>query len=168
MLTGKLAYAESEQGSVGAQLQSLYTIPSRVFDLPVSMDGTVTSVKVKMRLLTDRENEEVAEIADRYGTSSRMLMERRAILARSIEWIENNPVKMPEVLIDAIESRVGSPPSDVEQAFWVLQQSQSAVLQTLIDFYTELQTEQRVAVDEIKKKFVQLTVESQIETPSSE
>jgi hypothetical protein len=168
MLGAEAIYSDEEKDSVGAQLMALYAIPSRVFDLPVQMaDGSVSSIKVKLRLLNDKENEDVSEIADRYGPLSRVINERRAILARAIEWIENTPIQMPRALIQLMKDR-GAEPTQVEQTLWVLEQSQSPMLDELIVFYDQLLDEQKVHVSDIKKKFETLMAPSQTGTQSFE
>lgn len=157
-------FRPEERDSVAARLSSLFTLPAQIFDI-VTPDG---SIKVKMRLLNDRENQDVADVADRYGLASRMLVQRREVLARSIMWIEDIPVEMPESVRIAIKDQTGLDPTEVEQKLWVFAQCQPILLADLMGFYDEMAIEQKRAMDEIKKKFAERPEKPQPEIKSSE
>ncbi len=161
-------FNEHEQDSIAARLSELYVLPARIFDLPVPQGEDVDIIKIKLRLLNDIENQQVARYADRYGDTSRMLAERRVILAYSVMWIEDVPIKMPDSMINSIRERTGTEPSDVDQKLWVFEHCQSDLLQMFIRCYDELRQEQYVQIDDIKKKYERAPVKSQPETPSSE
>lgn len=164
-------FNEHEQDSIAARLAELYVLPARIFDIPVP-DGPegqdVTSIKVKLRLLNDVENQQVARYSDRYGDTSRMLAERRVILAHATMWIEEVPIKMPDSMINSIRESTGSEPSDIDQKLWVFEHCQSDLLQMLIRCYDELRQDQYAQIDEIKKKYERAPVKSPPETSSSE
>ena len=166
MNAGNMTYTSEEQESgIGARLMNLFSLPSRTFELPVETDdGDIDTIQVKMRLLNDRENQEVTEIADKYGLASRMINERRGILARCIISIEKLPIEMPSSMVQAITEQTGRPPTEVVQRLWVLEQCQGVLLNNLISFYDQLAEEQLNEVATVKKKFEQLSVNSQPET----
>jgi len=159
-----MAFRPEEQDSVAARLGSLFTLPAQIFDLVVP-DG---SIKVKMRLLNDRENQDVSDVADRYGLASRMLVQRREVLARSVMWIEDVPVEMPESVKIAVAEQTGTDPTDVEQKLWVFSQCQPVLLAELMKFYEEMTIEQRRSMDEIKKKYAEQPEKPPPEIKSSE
>lgn len=158
------AFAEGEQDSVAARLIQLFELPAQIFDIAVQ-EG---SIKIKMRLLNDKENQEVSDMADRYGLASRLLIERRHILARAVLWIENVPVEMPESVRIATREEVGSVPTDVEQKLWVFEQCQPILLQDLMKCYDEMAQTQQSEIAAIKKKFAEQSAEPQQEVKSSE
>jgi len=159
-----LPFRSEEQDSVAARLGSLFTLPAQIFDL-ITPDG---SIKVKMRLLNDKENQDVSDVADRYGLASRMLVSRREVLARSVMWIEDVPVAMPDSVKTAVIDQTGANPTDVEQKLWVFSQCQPVLLAELMKFYEEMAQEQRREMDEIKKKFAEQPEKPQQEVKSSE
>jgi len=158
------AFRPEERDSVAARLSSLFTLPAQIFEL-MHPDG---SIKVKMRLLNDRENQDVADVADRYGLASRMIVQRREVLARSVMWIEDIPVEMPESVQIAIKDQTGADPTEVEQKLWVFAQCQPILLADLMRFYDEMVDEQKRGMDEIKKKFAEQPEKPQPEIKSSE
>lgn len=158
------AFRPEEQDSVAARLSSLFTLPARIFDL-VAPDGPI---KIKMRLLSDKENQDVADVADRYGLASRMIVQRREVLSRSVMWIENIPIEMPDSVKIAIKDQTGIDPSDIEQKLWVFSQCQPVLLIDLMKFYDEMAQQQQREIDEIKKKFVEQPAKPQPEIKSSE
>lgn len=158
------AFPSEERDSVAARLVGLFTLPAQVFDL-ITPDGPI---KVKMRLLNDRENQDVADVADRYGLASRMIVERREILARSVQWIENFPIEMPEAIKTTVKEKTLTTPSDVDQKLWVLAQCQPVLLQDLMKFYDGMVQQQQREIEDIKKKYVEQPEKPQPEIKSSE
>lgn len=156
-------FPATEQSSVAARLVALFTLPSKVFDV-VAPDGPI---KAKLRLLTDKENQEVSDVADRYGLASRMIVQRREILARSVLWIEGLPIEMPAVVKADIKERTGVEPTDVEQKLWVFEQCQPVLLVELFRCYDQMVEEQMREINEIKKKFAEQPEKTQPETTSS-
>jgi len=156
-------YGAEERGSIGARLIQLFTLPSRVFDIPVFGDPPKT-IKAKIRLLSDKENLEVAEIADRYSFSAKILAERIFILARAVEWIEELPIEMPKAIKEDIKSRMGREPTPVEEKSWVFEQCQPVLLQEFLNCYIDLQDEQRKQLEELKKTYYESQTPSQQET----
>ena len=157
------AFAEGEQDSVAARLVNLFTLPAQIFDIPVPGG----SISIKMRLLNDKENQEISDMADRYGLASRLLVERRYILSRSILWIENVPVTMPESVRTAAKEEIGRDPTDIEQKLWVFEQCQPVLLQEFMRHYDEMVAEQQRELSEIKKKFEEQSAEPQQGVKSS-
>lgn len=158
------AFRPEERDSVAARLSSLFTLPAQIFDL-IAPDGPI---KIKMRLLNDKENQDVADVADRYGLASRMLVQRREVLARSIMWIEDIPIEMPDSVKIAIKDQTGVDPTSIEQKLWVFAQCQPTLLAELMNFYDEMALEQKRAMDDIKKKYVEQPEKAQPEIKSSE
>jgi len=161
-------FPEHEQESIAARLSELYVLPARIFNIPVPDGEDVASIKVKLRLLNDVENQQVARYADRYGDTSRMIAERRVILAHAVMWVEDVPIKMPDSMINSIRERTGTEPTSIEQKLWVFEHCQSDLLQMLIRCYDELRQSQYVQIDEIKKKYERLPETSPPGIPSSE
>jgi len=161
---GAYVFTDEEQDSVAARLINLFTLPAQIFEVPVP-DG---SIRVKIRLLNDKENQEVSDIADRYGVASRMLVERRHILARAVLWIENIPIEMPESIKVAVKEETRREPTDVEQKLWVFEQCQPVLVDEFIKCYDELVKAQRAEINEIKKKFAERPAEPQQGIESSE
>jgi len=158
------AFAEDEQDSVAARLIDLFTLPAQIFDIPVP-EG---SISIKMRLLNDKENQEVSDMADRFGLASRLLVERRYILSRAVLWIENVPVQMPESVRIAAKEGIGRDPTDIEQKLWVFEQCQPVLLQELMKHYDEMVLAQQSELGAIKKKFAEQSAEPPKEVKSSE
>ena len=163
MSSATFFYDASERGSIGAKLIQLYTLPSQVFDIPVE---PTRSIKVKIRLLNDQENLEVAELADRYSFSAKILAERIFILARAVEWIEDLPLNMPNSVKEDIRSRLGRIPTEVEEKTWVFERCQPILLQEFLNCYIELQEQQRNLLSELKKTYTESQVPSQPQTNS--
>ena len=145
-----------EHDSVSAKLIDLFVLPSTIVKIPVA-EGM--DLIVKMRLLNDKENMEVATAVDQCGTFGRLIMQRRHILARAIESIEGAVLEMPAVLKQEYESRIGRKPTPIEEKLWVLELCQSMVLNELATKYEEFNLEQRKMIDDLKKKSVQLSVD---------
>ena len=156
-------FPEAERGSVAARLAALFTAPAKIFEI-IAPDGPI---KVKLRLLTDKENQEVSEVADRWGVASRMIVQRREILARSVLWIESIPIEMPASIKTDIKERTGVEPTDVEQKLWVFEQCQPVLLVELFHCYDQMMEEQQREIGEIKKKFAEQQEKSRRETTSS-
>jgi len=157
-------FADEEQDSVAARLIHLFELPAQIFDIAVP-EG---SIKVKMRLLNDKENQEVSDMADRYGMASRLLVQRRHVLARSVSWIENIPIEMPESIKAAVKEEIGRAPTDVEQKLWVFEQCQPVLLIDLMKCYGEMAKAQETEINSIKKKYAEQSAEPQQEVKSSE
>lgn len=158
------AFQTEERDSIAARLSSLFTLPAQIFDL-IAPDGPI---KVKIRLLSDKENQEVADVADRYGLASRILVQRREVLSRAVMWIENIPIEMPESVKTAVREQTGNNPTEVEQKLWVFAQCQPVLLTDLMKFYDDMLQQQQREVDEIKKKFTEQPAKPQPEIRSSE
>jgi|YelNatPaOPRAMG01_1025707.scaffolds.fasta_scaffold69382_3 hypothetical protein len=152
-MLSELFYSEEEQNSVGARLIDLYVLPSRVFKITVpSAVGGTTEISVKMRLLCDKENQEVASITDNFGPLSRILAHRKHILARAVESIEGVPIEMPSKLKQRYRETMGRDPTPVEEKLWVFDACQSPILEQLIECYDELRKEQQRYIEDLKKK----------------
>lgn len=158
------AFRPEERDSVAARLNSLFTLPAQVFDL-MAPDGPI---KVKIRLLNDKENQDVADVADRYGLASRLIVQRREVLSRAVMWIENIPVEMPDSVKIAVKGQTGADPTEIEQKLWVFAQCQPVLLQELMQFYTEMTQQQLREMEEIKKKSAEQPAKPQPEIKSSE
>jgi len=158
------AFLPDEHDSVAARLIGLFSLPSQIFDIAVPGG----SISVKMRLLNDKENQEVSDMSDRYGLASRLLVERREILSRSVQWIENIPIEMPESVKIAIRDQTGVAPSDIDQKLWVFAQCQPVLLQELMKCYDQMVEQQQREIVEIKKKFTEQSERPQQEIKSSE
>jgi len=156
----RYVFTGEDQDSIAARLTELYTLPSRIFKVPVP-DGEIA---VKIRLLTDQEQFEVAKAADIYGPLARVIMQRRHILARAVEVIEGGFIDMPKILKQDMLDRTGKEPSRVEEQLWVLERCQGVTLQVLIDCYEELRQEQQNEIAELKKKSVESRAEISPET----
>ena len=145
-----------EHDTVSAKLIDLFVLPSIIVKIPVA-EGM--DLIIKMRLLNDKENMEVANAVDQAGTFGRMILQRRHILARAIESIEGAILEMPVVLKQEYESRIGRKPTPIEEKLWVLELCQSAVLMELASQYESLVQQQRDMIDNLKKKSVQPLVD---------
>ena len=153
----RYVFLEGEQDSIAARLMELYTLPAQIFKIPVP-EG---HINVKMRLLSDQENLDVAKSADSSGPLSRIIIQRKQILARAIQGIEDGFIEMPASLKQDIRDRTGREVTDIEEKVWVLERCQPAILQALMECYEEMINDQASQVAELKKKFE----ESQAATP---
>lgn len=144
---------QEQEESVGWKLIQLFTLPSTIVELPVAEHGEeIRTIRVKMRLLSDKEMLEVQQLADRYGFVSRTIISRREILARAIEWVEEKPLEMPKELKSQLKAS-GARVTELDEKRWVLEHMQPIVLQLLQEEYDKLLEQQAAAVAEIKKKF---------------
>ena len=158
----RYTFSEGDRDSISARLAELYTIPARIFQVPVP-DGFIN---VKIRLLSDQENLDVAKLADNYGPIARIIVQRRHILARAVIAIEGDFIEMPSELKQSVSDRTGRDPTDIDQKLWALEQCQSVLVHALMDCYEELLQEQTLQITELKKKFVESQVEKSPETLS--
>lgn len=145
-------WPDDERDSVSAKLTQLFILPARVVEIPVG-EGQV--IKAKLRLLNDKETLEVADFIDRYGFLGKSIMERRHILARSLLWIEDQPLTMPSSVRQEFRDRSDRQPTEIEEKLWVLEQCQPVVLDAIFMHYDELAREQKVSVAELKKNYKQ-------------
>lgn len=145
-------WADTERDSVSARLTQLFMLPAKVYEIPVG-EGQV--IRVKLRLMNDQESFEVADIVDRYGLLGQAVMERRHILARSILWLEDQPLEMPVGVKQEFRDRSDRPPTEIEEKLWVLELCQSVVLDAIFAQYSELAREQKVLVSALKKNYEQ-------------
>ena len=145
-----------EQGSVAAKLIDLFTVPSATVTIPVA-EGM--DLFIKLRMLNDKENMEVATAVDQCGSFGKLLMQRRQILARAIEFIEGAVIEMPSALRQEYIERVGRKPTPVEEKLWVLELCQSVVVSEIFEKYEEFNQAQRRMVDDLKKKSAQRLVD---------
>ena len=155
-------FSEEDHDSIASRLIELYTIPSRVFQVPVP-NG---SINVKLRLLSDQENLDVAKLADNYGPLARMIAQRKHILARAIMAIEDGLIEMPIELKQEYKDRFNREPTEIEQKSWTLDQCQPILINTLMECYEELLQEQTLQITELKKKFAESHVETSPEMMS--
>jgi len=158
-------FPEHERGSIAAKLSQLFTLPAKTFDIPVEPGRTI---KIQLHLLNDQENLEVANMVDKYGPLARIIIERREILARAIDWIEGEPIRMPEAVRQDYNDRLSRPPTQTEEKLWVFEMCQPVILDALLLGYDELATEQRVLVSELKKNFEGKLDETSPEMKSSQ
>jgi len=145
-------WPDAERDSVSARLSQLYVLPARVYEIPV---GEGQTVRVKLRLLNDKETLEVADIIDRYGVLGNVIMQRRHILARALLWIEDQPITMPTNVKQEFKDRNGRDPTELEEKLWVFELCQPVVLDSIFEKWDELAREQKVSVAELKKNYEQ-------------
>jgi hypothetical protein len=158
-------WSDTERDSVSAKLQQLFTLPARVFEVPVE-EGR--AIRVKLRLLNDKETLEVADIVDRYGFLGKAITERRNILARSIVWIEDQPLTMSSSVRQEFRDRNDRPPTEIEEKLWVLELCQPTILDAFFECYDALAREQKILIAELKKNYAKRQEEMQQETKSSQ
>jgi len=157
-------WPDTERDTVTARLTQLFTLPARVFEVPVG-EGQV--IRVKLRLLNDRENLEVADMVDRYGMIGKSIVERRQILARAVLWLEDQPLRMSTSVKQSFMDRNDRSPTEVEEKLWVFEMCQPVVLDALFEKYDELMREQLRLVSELKKNYVDGLEGTQPEMKSS-
>lgn len=159
-MVSELFYTGEEQNSVAAKLIDLFTLPSKAFMITVPAENGSTEISVKIRLLNDKENQEVANIVDKYGNLAKILAQRKQILARAVESIEGTAIEMPAKLRQAYTESLGREPTPIEEKLWVFEACQSPILNELINCYDELQKEQRSRIEELKKKSAESLTDS--------
>lgn len=158
-------WADDERNSVSARLTQLFMLPAKVFEIPV---GEGQTIRVKLRLLNDKETLEVADIIDRYGLLGKTIMERRHILARSLVWIEDQKLEMPVSVQKEFKDRSERAPTEIEQKLWILELCQGVVLDAFFEHYDELAQEQKILIAELKKNYAQSSEGMQPETKLSQ